>query len=58
MDEELNDTLINLAVMLLTTQFPDLSCLESTLLQQMSPIPVLEKKSKMLQIIHCLSLHH
>jgi len=58
MGEELDDKHINLAVRLLTTQFPDLSCLKSTLLQQMSPIPVLEKKNKMLQIIHCSSRHH
>jgi len=58
MGEELNDTHINLAVRLLTTQFPDLSCLKSTLLQQMSPIPALEKKNKMLQIIHCSNRHH
>ena len=52
MGEELDDMHINLAVRLLTTQFPDLSYLKSTLLQQMSPIPVLAKKSKILQIIH------
>jgi len=55
MGEELDDMHINLAVRLLITQFPDLSCLKSTLLQQMS---VLEKKSKMLQIIHCSSCHN
>jgi len=58
MGEELDDMHINLAVRLLTTQFPDLSYLKSTLLQQMSPIPVLAKKSKVLQIIHCSSRHH
>ena len=58
MGEELDDMHINLAVRLLTTQFPDLSCLKSTLLQQMSPIPVLEKKSQVLQIINCSSRHH
>ena len=58
MSEELDNTHINLAVRLLTNQFPDLSCLKSTLLQQMSPIPVLEKRSKMLQIIYFSSRHH
>ena len=57
MGEELCDADINLAQRLLGAQFPELGGLQSTLLQQ-KEAPILEKKEKMLQIIHCPSRHH
>ncbi|XP_065910108.1 uncharacterized protein [Dysidea avara] len=57
MGEELSDIHINLAQSLLKAQFPELSGLKSTLLQQ-KETPELEKQEKMLQIIHCASRLH
>ena len=57
MGEELCDADINLAQRLLRVQFPELGGLQCTLLQQ-KKAPILGKKEKMLQIIHCLSRHH
>ena len=57
MGEELCGADINLAQRLLGAQFPELGGLQSTLLQQ-KEAPIVEKKEKMIQIIHCPSRHH
>ena len=57
MGEELSDLHINLAQQLLSSQFPEMGGLRSTLLQQ-KEIRALEKKNRILQIIHSCSRHH
>lgn len=57
MGEELTDIHVNLAQRLLRAQFPDLNGLLSTLLQGKETTTI-EKKEKMLQIIHSTSRHH